>query len=840
MMPRTKPRALHTKKQFHYLSSTTCLVALLGMLEGASPAHAQAVKDTRYGATLNAAKLQQVGTPTALSRGYAGAKIQIGIIDSGVDFRQVDLQGRNSLPYSRNFSADATAKTINDPSPVWGNNPGVSINNKFSGYSHGTEVAGVASYIAPNADILGYRVAATGGGGGIDGKAAVNAVNYAANYADVINMSFGSSVGLSLRTSAVQTLYFNAPGSDSLFKQVSDITALASAVSKAVGTVGTLNKTPTLLRTTNRGGYADKPVAVFAAGNDGWNSETGQVSVQIYNGSAYAGTGTVKASSLAAAMGVSANMPSLQARMVELSSNKFPAGSVIVAVSVDANNKISNFSNGCGITKSHCLAAPGENWSAPIPLDAAKNAGLAPSVGNYWAGASGTSFAAPTVSGAVAVLMSSFPNLKSEQVTSILFTTAKDLGAAGVDDVYGRGLLDLNKATQPVGTIAVLTPTKTVALPSFKTSSAFGAGVKAKGSFGFVDEYQRAYTTDASAMVASLGKQQSLMHDDARQELFGQIVGSAPQFAGAPIGAWTSVTAFRQEASVPGLARISLNVEDMHGQRGGGLSPITGLQAGNLESVSGMSLVPNALENQNLRRFGFGTALNGDTTLRMSVGFSDGVFSQDEQTTLEGGAPVAYSQDVEIRRNLSKATWFSLSGGMLTEHDTVLGSYFGGAASTDKARTLYQVASAGTALSPNTALVGGFGYAMTDVHSTGGAHFDTLKSTSMTLGLVGNEALEDGDRWTLSYREPLRVGSGSAHLDQATGYDENGDYTFGTQRYDLTSDGHEQTVEAFYGLEPGLAGEIDTVGMVLGYSKDYGNVAGQNNTYGMLRYALRF
>ncbi|MFN5609501.1 MAG: hypothetical protein ACK48E_07115, partial [Holosporales bacterium] len=125
MMPRTNPRALHTKKQFHYLSSTTCLVALLGMLEGASPAHAQAVKDTRYGATLNAAKLQQVGTPTALSRGYAGAKIQIGIIDSGVDFRQVDLQGRNSLPYSRNFSADATAKTINDPSPVWGNNPGV-------------------------------------------------------------------------------------------------------------------------------------------------------------------------------------------------------------------------------------------------------------------------------------------------------------------------------------------------------------------------------------------------------------------------------------------------------------------------------------------------------------------------------------------------------------------------------------------------------------------------------------------------------------------------------------------------------------------------------------------
>ena len=44
---------------------------------------------------------------------------------------------------------------------------------------------------------------------------------------------------------------------------------------------------------------------------------------------------------------------------------------------------------------------------------------------------SGTSFSAPTISGAVALMAQAFPNLTGKQIVSILFQSADDLGAAG-------------------------------------------------------------------------------------------------------------------------------------------------------------------------------------------------------------------------------------------------------------------------------------------------------------------------------------------------------------------------------------------------------------------------
>ena len=46
---------------------------------------------------------------------------------------------------------------------------------------------------------------------------------------------------------------------------------------------------------------------------------------------------------------------------------------------------------------------------------------------------SGTSFSAPMITGAVALLAHAFPNLTASQILSLLFTTADDLGAVGTD-----------------------------------------------------------------------------------------------------------------------------------------------------------------------------------------------------------------------------------------------------------------------------------------------------------------------------------------------------------------------------------------------------------------------
>ena len=62
----------------------------------------------------------------------------------------------------------------------------------------------------------------------------------------------------------------------------------------------------------------------------------------------------------------------------------------------------------------------------------------------------GTSFSAPIVAGAAALIQSRWPRLKPHQVRDILLKTATDMGRKGVDNVYGRGALNISRALQPV------------------------------------------------------------------------------------------------------------------------------------------------------------------------------------------------------------------------------------------------------------------------------------------------------------------------------------------------------------------------------------------------------
>lgn len=62
---------------------------------------------------------------------------------------------------------------------------------------------------------------------------------------------------------------------------------------------------------------------------------------------------------------------------------------------------------------------------------------------------SGTSMAAPHVSGALAILLSA--GLGPDQAIGVLRSTAVDLGAAGADRVFGAGLIDLGAAADATG-----------------------------------------------------------------------------------------------------------------------------------------------------------------------------------------------------------------------------------------------------------------------------------------------------------------------------------------------------------------------------------------------------
>jgi subtilisin family serine protease len=59
---------------------------------------------------------------------------------------------------------------------------------------------------------------------------------------------------------------------------------------------------------------------------------------------------------------------------------------------------------------------------------------------------SGTSMAAPHVSGIAALLFSAHPSATPEQVRQALRDSAKDLGASGRDSDYGYGLVQAKAA----------------------------------------------------------------------------------------------------------------------------------------------------------------------------------------------------------------------------------------------------------------------------------------------------------------------------------------------------------------------------------------------------------
>ena len=88
-----------------------------------------------------------------------------------------------------------------------------------------------------------------------------------------------------------------------------------------------------------------------------------------------------------------------------------------------------------------------------------------------YANKSGTSMAAPHVAGSVAVLMERFPYLNGAQVADVLKTTATDMGAPGIDALYGWGMINLGKAINGPGMLV----TEQDIPEEFRVNGAYGS-----------------------------------------------------------------------------------------------------------------------------------------------------------------------------------------------------------------------------------------------------------------------------------------------------------------------------------------------------------------------------
>lgn len=175
---------------------------------------------------------------------------------------------------------------------------------------------------------------------------------------------------------------------------------------------------------------------------------------------------------------------------------------LIVAVGAVAEDGVTlaSFSNKAGGAPNGYIVAPGERVVTDCD-----------GVGSCWR-VSGTSFATPHVSGAAALLLQGFPNLSGRDVVDILLRTATDLGATGTDAVFGRGLLNVARAFQPLGALSLPTAGGGAliadAAQGTMLSPAFGdalLGSQALSTVGY-DDYQRLFRVDLGAAYRAAGQ----------------------------------------------------------------------------------------------------------------------------------------------------------------------------------------------------------------------------------------------------------------------------------------------------------------------------------------------
>lgn len=397
--------------------------------------------------------LDAISADEAYKRGYFGQDVTIAVADDGMDLTHPDLEGRITAPrHLRNGNSNVFEQE--DPHGTYvallaagarGENPGATYEIKVRG---GTAIpTGNVHGVAPEASVMPIQLA----GGGLP----IDAIRYAIdNQAQVLNFSIGINIDYLGEYAGrdgiwkTTTLPFFTPIIPTFLKD--EFAEAVTAVKDA------------------------DIVIVWGSGNEGWNSLNNRLRMCGKNfadeDGCPLGEGPVTAEEFMenfSGMLEYSGDPSQKVSFKEMwgtacgrdncADYNTPGGwkvaplfepgllgKWLVVGSLDKNGEISGFSNGCGEARNWCLMAPGENLA----------------LGPGGSGISGTSFSAPLVSGALAVLKSRLPSMPMEVVQAALLFSAEPLGTRKnnlnePDPVYGWGRLNLENAVTMQGTVSL-------------------------------------------------------------------------------------------------------------------------------------------------------------------------------------------------------------------------------------------------------------------------------------------------------------------------------------------------------------------------------------------------
>ena len=153
--------------------------------------------------------------------------------------------------------------------------------------------------------------------------------------------------------------------------------------------------------------------------------------------------------------------------------------SLAVAATNPETQAIADYSNRCGPLPSNWNAAQhGRHYclSAPGTVRGLVPKSHSPGRGDVEAGIEGTSFAAPVVSGALALLMEHFRGTRGNtEVVRRMLDTADRSDLYANSAIYGAGHLDLEAALSPVGTLSVGQASRGLYDSSLQVPAVFGS-----------------------------------------------------------------------------------------------------------------------------------------------------------------------------------------------------------------------------------------------------------------------------------------------------------------------------------------------------------------------------
>ena len=238
----------------------------------------------------------------------------------------------------------------------------------------------------------------------------------------------------------------------------------------------------------------------------------------------------------------SASQPSLMAALPQLYADLKPSWIAVGNVDTSGTGPtVSRRSAACNAAASYCLVVDGTQVTG---------AGLQNAQG-YSIGQTGTSFAAPQVSGMVALLSEAFPTLRPDQLATRLFATAnnrffsatasRDFGSGvthGYNNEFGHGIPDMYAALQPIGGSSALlsgTPESGSRVPlagsSLLSSPAFGPSL----SSALAGLESHVYDALGAPFEVNLG---ALTRSQTRPGYLSLLAqgGPSPLFAQRPLG----------------------------------------------------------------------------------------------------------------------------------------------------------------------------------------------------------------------------------------------------------------------------------------------------------------